>query len=156
MGLFDFVKICLFSEVNGVVTLNGKPVPDVEVVRTMRMGHNNIYTDKTTTDNQGHYRFAARFTHSIRKIAPVEPLIFQRMVFVYQSKEYLGWETDKRNYQINGELDVAINLVCELTNESRVRVGPRHRGIDGICTGNGIREISPRARDGCEARAVRH
>ena len=136
MGLFDFVKICLFSEVNGIVTLNGKPVAGVEVIRTSQMGHDNIYTDKTVTDEQGRYRFAARFTHSVYKIAPVEPNVRQKIAFLYQGNEYLGWRMNKHNYDINTELGRPITLTCELTSEPQLRMGLRH-GAHGICTWDG-------------------
>ena len=149
MGLFDFVKICLFSEVNGIVTLNRKPVAGVEVVRTAQVGHDNIYTDKTVTDEQGRYRFAARFTHSVRKIAPVEPVITQKMAFLYRDKEYLGWFMTKRDYEVNTELGHPLNLTCALDSESKMRTGgPRteaalHYTVVGLCVGPGMSNEKP-------------
>lgn len=118
MGFFDFAKICLFSEVDGVVTLNGKPLPGAEVVRTSEIGKDSVHTDRTFTDNQGRYFFPARFSHSLRKISPIEPLILQKIVIRFEAAEYVGWKTDKRNYDVNGELGRAIRLTCELSNES--------------------------------------
>ena len=144
MGMFDFVKICLFSEVNGVVTLNGKPVSGVEVVRTAEMGHDNVYIDRAGTDDQGHYHFDARFTHSVRKIAPVEPVIFQKMVLFYQGKAYLGWQMTKRDYEINTELGQPINLTCGLDDEPKWRRGGRARYlIQGICRAAAMYEEEP-------------
>ena len=153
MGLFDFVKICLFSEVNGIVTLNGKPVAGVEVIRTSQMGHDNIYTDKTVTDEQGRYRFAARFTHSVRKIAPVEPVITQKIAFFHQDREYLGWEAVKDGYELNTELGQPINLACELGQEPKIKVGEylingehSRRAIYGVCIAEGMSIKEPTTR----------
>ena len=149
MGLFDFAKVCLFSEVSGVVTLDGKPVADVEVVRTAQMGHDNIYTDKTVTDGQGRYRFPARFTHSVYKIAPVEPVITQKITFYYQDKEYLGWFMTKRDYEVNTELGHPLNLTCALDSEPKMRTGgPRiegvlHYTVVGLCVGPGMFNEKP-------------
>ena len=133
MGMFDFVKVCLFSEVNGVVTLNGKPVAGVEVVRTAELGCNDkLFTDRTLTDDQGRYRFSARFTHSVCKIAPVEPIVSQKIVFLHQGKEYLGWEMTKHNYEVDGELRRPIQLSCDLnTKNDRKEFGPQI--VWGIC-----------------------
>lgn len=148
MGLFDFAKICLFSEVNGVVTLNGTPVAGVEVVRTSELGCNDkIFTDKTFTNDQGHYYFPARFTHSICKIAPVEPHIDQKIVFFHQGKAYLGWHADKRSYEINSELGRPIHLACGLDHDPQMKAGEYHidgfrnearRAIHGVCIAKGM------------------
>lgn len=34
MSLFDFMKVCVFTDVSGVVTLEGKPVAGARIVRT--------------------------------------------------------------------------------------------------------------------------
>ncbi|MDH5778538.1 MAG: carboxypeptidase-like regulatory domain-containing protein, partial [Gammaproteobacteria bacterium] len=116
MGLFDFMRVCLFSEVNGVVTVQGKPVAGARIVRTAKLG-DKPYTDTTTTDSRGMFNFKARFTNSVNKIAPVEPRIPQKLVIEHAGKEHVGWEMSKHNYDTDGELGKPINISCELTNE---------------------------------------
>lgn len=125
MGMFDFLKVCLFSEVNGVVTLGGRPVAGAEVIRTAVL-NNKVYRDTTTTDAGGHYHLEARFTRSVNSILPVEPFIYQKMFIRYQGKEHRAWEVDKRNYDVNGEIKKPLNLSCELTDpEEKKWFGPR-------------------------------
>ena len=120
MGLFDFMKVCLFSEVNGVVTLEGKPVKGAEISRTAEF-NDKFYTDKTVTNADGHFHIDAMTTHSINKtLAIVEAVISQELKITYEGKEYIGWRTVKRSYEQNTELgdDKKIQLSCELTDES--------------------------------------
>jgi hypothetical protein len=123
MGLFDFVKVCLFSEVKGVVTLEGKPVAGAELVRTAEIGE-KVHTDKTMTDENGRFSFPAMYTHSLNKIAPVEPHIPQMMRIRTGGNEFLVWDGSKRDYDLNGEIDRNLVLSCELTEkEKRYEIG---------------------------------
>ena len=127
MGLSDFLNVCLFSEINGVVTLGGNPVAGAELVRTAKNGE-KVYTDRTKTDENGRFQFSAMYTHSVYKIAPVEPFITQKIKILTGGNEYLAWELDKRNYDLNGELrhyhsngevNLELNIRCELGTERR-------------------------------------
>jgi hypothetical protein len=135
MGLFDFLKICLFSEVNSVVTLEGKPVAGAELVRTA-MINDKEYIDKAVTDEGGKFHFDAMYTHSINKIVFItEPVIPQTMTILHNEKECLGWRTSKRDYHENAELDGdrEIILACDLTDESSIRDQKYRRPVRGIC-----------------------
>ena len=132
MGMFNFLKVCLFSEVNGVVTLNGKPVVGAEVIRTAEL-NDKAYSDTTTTDGQGRYHFDARFTKSVNSILPVEPFIPQTLVIRANKQEFPGWKMNKRNYSVNGEIDQPLNLTCELSDQPELkeqRIGPN---VFGLC-----------------------
>ena len=132
MGMFDFLKVCLFSEVNGLVTQGGKPVSGVKIIRTAEL-NDKTYTDTTITDAQGRYHFDARFTRSVNSILPVEPFIPQIMTIRYNNKDYPGWKMNKRNYDVNGEIDQPLDLSCDLADEPMVkeqRIGPN---VFGLC-----------------------
>ena len=132
MGLFDFMKVCLFSEVNGVVTLEGKPVAGAEIVRSAEI-NDKPYTDKTVTDENGRFHFDAMYTHSVNKILPMEPVIPQKILIKPQGHEYLAWEMTKHDYGINDEIKMPIRLACELLNkESGKEYGPTV--VWGICS----------------------
>lgn len=117
MGMFDFTKVCLFSEVDGIVTISGQPIRGAEVIRTAQF-RGETFRDETTTDEHGRYRFPAKFVRSLYKIAPIEPYIEQKIVIVREGKEYVAWEGDKRNYDINGEIKKPISLTCDLAQKS--------------------------------------
>jgi hypothetical protein len=77
----------------------------------------------------------------VYKIAPVEPYIDQKIKILADGKEYLAWDSDKRNYDFGGELrhyesgvqvNVKLNIRCELTAEHRAR-GFGGSVLSGIC-----------------------
>ena len=135
MGLFDFVKVCLFSGVNGVVTLEGKPVAGAELVRTAQIGE-TVHTDRTKTDDNGRFQFPAMYTHSVYKIAPVEPFITQKIKILTGGHEYLAWSGNKRNYDLNGEIYQPLEFNCEIANKDEVLELGKSKSISiyhGIC-----------------------
>jgi len=127
MGFFDFTKVCLYSEVSGVVTLNGKPVAGAEIVRTATW-RDNPYTDTTTTDAQGKFHLDPIFAHSILRkyVLPIEPYISQMMAIHYQGKEHLAWKVSKRGYELNDEFTDNKHhpLTCELSEEPTMKDDP--------------------------------
>ncbi|MCI0506530.1 MAG: carboxypeptidase-like regulatory domain-containing protein [Gammaproteobacteria bacterium] len=135
MGLFDFMKVCLFSEVNGVVTLEGKPVAGAEIVRTAKFSDTE-HTDKAVTDADGKFHFDAMYTYSINKaLMIIEPVFHQKMMINYQAKEYRGWKTVKRSYDENTEVGEGkqIILTCELTDDDLKKEDGLRVPIVGIC-----------------------
>jgi hypothetical protein len=144
MGMFDFLKVCLFSEVNGQVTKDGKPVAGAEVMRSVEL-NDKTYTDTTLTNAEGRYHFAERQVKSMNSILPVEPFIPQLINIKYNKQQFIGWKMNKRNYDVNGEIDKALQLSCELNDEPNVkeqRIGPN---VFGICKWNldfSVKEIS--------------
>ena len=131
MGLFDSLKVCLFSEINGVVMNDGKPVVGAEVTQTAKFS-GKFYTYKTATDEHGRFHFEERRAYSLNKIAPIEPYIDQKIKISHSGKEYLAWDIDKRNYDSNGELGRNLKLQCDLgRKESRKEFGERI--LWGIC-----------------------
>lgn len=128
MGFLDFMKIYIFSEVDGVVLMEGKPVNGAKVVRTADF-KDKIYTDTVVTDKSGRFHFNDISTFSMRLS---ETSILQKMVIFYQENEYLAWELLKRNDNHYGELNDPeapektirkLNLTCELTeNQNKKQV----------------------------------
>ncbi len=137
MGLFDFAKVCLFSEVNAIVTLDGKPVEGVEVVRTAEWANkgNKIYSDKTSTDKEGRFHFDAMYSNSFSKLSLSTPVIAQKIYLIHGGKEYQGWKNGKLNYDENGELDNGqpIVLSCELLAEPTKKDTRTKGPVVGIC-----------------------
>ena len=127
-------QICMFSEINAVVTLNGKPVIGAEIVRTSNELDSKVYTEKTTTDEQGKFHFTALWVFSLRNWIPMEPMIEQHITLIYQDKEYMGWQHTKNGYGHNHELtgDKPLNFTCELSDEPSLKYQSMGN-IKGIC-----------------------
>ncbi len=143
MGLFDLFKIYVFSDVTGVVTMNGVPVQGAEVLRTGDHEHDKVYQDKTMTDAEGRFSFGPISTFSMRPIM-LGTIIRQKIVIKYQGMEYLAWKTTKTTNHRYGEINdedvdrpVLLELACELTDPQDKRVVLEMElgkvGITGLC-----------------------
>ena len=120
MGFFNFAKVCLYSEVSGVVTLHGKPVAGAELIRKAWWPDEKLHTDNTTTDAQGHFHFAPMFAFSLlRQYMPMETVIGQQMFILNQGKETLAWHGFKSDFDLRSEFEDGKprRLTCELTEE---------------------------------------
>ena len=144
MGLLDFFTIHVFSDVTGVVTLNGEPVEGAEVVRSADHTNDKVYMDSAITDKNGKFSFNNISTFSLRPIM-LPTVIFQKIVIKHNGMEYLAWETTKRNNHNNGELNdagtkepIKLNLSCELTDDEDkyevIKFDIRKRRVTGLCS----------------------
>jgi hypothetical protein len=144
MSLFGF-KVCLATEVNGVVTLNEMPVANAKVMREIRF-QNKARNDEVLTDANGNFLLPGVYDRTVWKYTPFEVVIAQFIHIEYENKKYLAFRTSKSNFDVDGELNspIAIEngdvitpfvLTCELTNEEWLRArkeGDSH-AIRGIC-----------------------
>jgi len=144
MALFDFFKIYVFSDVNGTVLLEGKPVQGAEIIRTADHEEDKVYTDSTTTDANGHFSLPPISTYSLRPIM-LGTIIRQEIIIRYDGKEYLAWKTIKMNNHIYGELNdagienpVKFHLKCELTENQEkyevIKLRHRNSRVTGLCS----------------------
>jgi len=147
MGLFDVFTIYVFSEVRGVVTLDGKPAEGAEIIRIGDHEEDKVYTDRAVTDAAGRFEFGPISTFSLRPIM-LGTIIRQKIEIKYQGNSYLAWDTVKRNNHRYGELNdegvdspIKLNLTCELmdSQEGRtvIQMEIRKVGIYGLCTWEG-------------------
>jgi hypothetical protein len=144
MSLFGF-KVCLATEVKGVVTLQGKPVANAKVTREVLFRDQKLNSE-TITDEKGNFSLPAVYERTVWKHTPFEVVIGQTINIEFENKQYLAFRTSKRNFDVDGELNspIAIEngqvltpfiLACELTNEEWLRArkeGDSH-AIRGIC-----------------------
>ena len=124
MGFFNFAKVCLYSEVSGVVTLHGKPVAGAEIIRKAWWPDEKLHTDNTTTDAQGAFHFAPMFAFSLlRQYIPMETVIEQTMFIRFQGKEYPAWSGAKRDFDLKNEFEDGKprTLICELTEKPAIK-----------------------------------
>lgn len=119
MGMGLGSKLVLFSEVNGQVVDQGKPVAGAIVTRYYRWSWlNREATDQTVTDNEGRFSFKSVNTRSITALFPHQPYISQKLEIHIGKKVYEAWRTGKMNYDSNGELQgKPIDIICELDKE---------------------------------------
>ena len=116
MALSDVGKVCLFSEISGVLTLNGQPVANEKLVRTVN--HSRDIRDETTTDEHGHFRMPAVFERTITKILPMEFVVKQSIVAHYRGKEYKIWDGVKRSAEKDAEArGKPLSVRCDLNKE---------------------------------------
>ncbi len=120
-------KLCLFSEVQGVVLKGGQPVVNAQVKRhyTWAWKNDQRYQDETTTDAEGRFRFPAALESSFwGSWLPHEPQILQRIDIHVGERAYRAWSLEKRNYRNQGEVKgQPLILRCDLDNEPTAHEG---------------------------------
>jgi hypothetical protein len=129
-------KMCLFSEVNGVVLDGGKPVVNAVVKRTYNWGiaERSDTTDEQTTDENGRFSFPSAHTRSFWYIVPHNPRIRQKIIISANGTEYQAWSYSKGNYDVNGELlGKPMKLLCEVTAPEEVKEANRINNFHGLC-----------------------
>lgn len=110
----------LFSEVEGVVMLDGQPVEGAEVEQNYHWHWKNEHRTKSVKSNsQGQFRFPAVTAKSLTAaVIPHEPVIGQRITLRYQGKVHKGWVFTRHNYDSLGEVqNRRLQLVCDLNAE---------------------------------------
>ncbi len=115
-------KFCLFSAVEGVVLDHGEPVAGASIERAYKwvwkdeQGH-----DETTSTPDGRFSLPEiRGSSFFGSFLPHEPIVKQSIVIHHGGKDYEAWIYDKRNYEVNGELDGRpIRLRCDLATEDK-------------------------------------
>lgn len=116
MSMFDAGKVCLFSKISGVITLNGNPAANAHIVRTVNLSRNKV--DETTTDANGYFEMPAVFQRTLTKFLPQEFTAKQEVAVHYEGKEYKIWRGVKRDPSENSEArGDDLKVTCELSNE---------------------------------------
>jgi len=116
MSLLDAGKVCTFSHVVGTVTLNGQPVKNALVKRSIDW--KSKFEDSTKTDDSGWFELPELSERSISKFTFTEIVITQKIIVEYDDKDYIIWLNTKMNAEANSELGGApLKLTCELTDE---------------------------------------
>jgi hypothetical protein len=96
-------KLCVFSEVRGVVLATGSPVAGATVERTWD-GGKKPGSDRTRTDAEGRFTLPAVIQSSfLASILPHEPVIRQEIVIEHEGARHPAWLFVKHNYEVNGE-----------------------------------------------------
>jgi hypothetical protein len=124
----------LFSETEGVVSMNGVPLEGVKVTRIY-----DEVIENTITDVRGYFYFSEGREYSFFEfISP--PLIKQKIQFEYTddygSRTYVGWETTKSDYVKDSEVDGQLIFKCDLSkaeSEHMIEVRLYKKIYRGLC-----------------------
>ena len=117
VSLSDVGKMCLFSGISGVITLNGEPAVGAKVRRIVDKAHTHgKKNDETTTDANGYFKMSPIYDRSIiGKILPMEFAVYQEMFVTFNQVDYLIWKGVKRKRAENSESGgLPIIVTCEL------------------------------------------
>lgn len=116
MGMSDLGKVCLFSGISGVITLDGKPVANARLVRTA--DRDGAKTDETHTDSNGYFKMPAVFERTVAKYLPQEFVVSQEIFVHYNNNVYALWTGVKRKPEENAESRGKPLIVkCDLSSE---------------------------------------
>jgi len=144
MAFLDTFKIYVFSEMNGTVLDNGKPVEGAILKRRGDHYNDKVYEDTTSTDKEGKFHFAAISTWSLRPLM-WETVIKQDIMIYHDGKEHIGWSAFKQNTHQRGELvdeedknATPINCVFHLdqddSKKQKIELSEySYRSIRGLC-----------------------
>lgn len=127
MSIADAGKVCLFSGISGVVTLDGKPAAGARLVRTVNREKDK--SDETVTDATGHFSMPPMFERTITKFLPQEFVVSQKIEVIFAGETYELWNGVKRTAEENAEsrgkpLVVSCELDLEEMNYIKVNGGP--------------------------------
>lgn len=122
----------MFSAVTGRVVQGGKPVAGAKVLRQyVWQWDNKKLAEETISDEAGKFSFKQASQSSwLTAIIPHEPVINQTIHIFWGGKKYVAWRHTKHNYDSEGELQAAINIVCELEVEPEFYIS---QNVFGIC-----------------------
>lgn len=116
MSILDAGKVCLFSKISGVITLDGQPAANARIVRTANLSRDKV--DETYTDENGYFEMPAVFQRTVTKFLPQEFTAAQHIAVHYQGSEYKMWSGVKRDPSENAESrGKPLIITCELNSE---------------------------------------
>lgn len=121
----------LFSEVEGQIVQDGKPVKDAEVTQiTLWSSQGEVSPVTTSSDENGRFRFAEITRKGgFSNLLPGQITIVQKINIKHGGKEYRGWINTKSNFERHGESNgKPLKFICNLNHT------PSNQGNDfGVC-----------------------
>lgn len=125
--------LCLFSEVEGTVTEDGRPVLGAEVERVYEW-RDQPRSERTTTGADGRFAFSEAIADApLSGVLPQEPVVPQRIIIRVRGQEYKGWLHTRHDYDRGSELGGRpLRLDCDIERKAEF-----HEGWFGICTLSG-------------------
>jgi hypothetical protein len=120
----------LFSQVEGVVTINGRPCVSAKIEQKVYKSDGKEVLTTVKTDESGRFKFKdVSESKGVFSFLPSEFVATQRLIIYYEDKEYLGWANTKRSPERNVESNgKPFSLVCDLS-----RLSEEDDKYTGIC-----------------------
>ncbi|WP_077339013.1 DUF6795 domain-containing protein [Pseudocolwellia agarivorans] len=118
-GWFKKQDVFLCSEVNGIVTENGEPVANLEVIRKLIYTDEKVRKDVAVTDSTGHFYFPQK---NIRSTLPNKPFIedsvWQEIFIDREGRLIPFWVASSPGSKETPEYSKKLAFLnCELTNK---------------------------------------
>ncbi len=123
MSFSEIGKMCLFSGISGIITLDGKPVGNAKIKRVVGKAHTHgKKTDETTTNDKGYFEMPPVFDRSlIGKVLPMQFSVPQEIFVAYREKKYNIWSGVKSKREENSESSGNPLVVqCELNRDHQI------------------------------------
>lgn len=117
-------EVVICSQMEGVITLNGKPVSNAKIERWLKWKDEEGEKDYFSTDENG--RFDIPVKRDVVKLSAITQFVMAQEIRVFvDGVEYVIWAKAKREKGIYGELGgKPENFRCELSDEFvRVEAG---------------------------------
>jgi len=112
-------EVVLFSEMEGHITLNGKPVKGAVIERWIKWKDKDGEKDQFTIDDNGAFSLPEIKVNA--KLASFSQLVIsQELKVIHQNVNYNIWALSKMNKNEYGELDgKPVDFRCELSTEEK-------------------------------------
>ena len=119
MSLFmrDEEEVVLCSPMEGVITVEGKPVSNAKIERNIKWQDDVGETDTYYTDKNGSFSLPIKQT-TVRLNKITQFVMSQEITVFYNNSKYMIWTLGKGSKLLYGELNgKPENFRCELTND---------------------------------------
>ena len=118
-GWFKKTEVSLSPEVNGIVTENGKPVANLEVIRSLMYIDEVDHRDSAITDENGRFSFPAKSIKSSMASKPfVENRVWQEIIIERDNVVFPLWLATQSGIVEKPEFKKKLTMLnCELTNK---------------------------------------
>ncbi|WP_288107543.1 DUF6795 domain-containing protein [Limnobacter sp.] len=118
---FMFSKNVYCSPVQGVIQLHGKPLPGLQITRTLISGgfKGRRYQDTTKTDANGKFELpeVSNRTFFRPDLLSANPRVAQTISIEYQNRKTLIWAHQKQDFTLGSESlngNANIEIECDL------------------------------------------
>lgn len=125
-GWFKKTEVELSPEINGTITLNGKPATGATVLRLLTYSDKK-FNDSTTTDENGHFRFPVKVV-KLKVSSMFDTAVTQKLVVDYESRQTEIWTAANLNtLKYDSIYQLLSCMHCELTSpEMRLEIPMRN------------------------------
>lgn len=121
MTILDAGKVCLFSKISGVITLDGQPAANARITRTANLSSDKV--DETYTDESGYFEMPAVFQRTVTRFLPQEFTAKQTINVEHNGNEYVIWRGVKRDPRENTEArGKYLEVTCDLNSDENFTI----------------------------------